>query len=233
MAVQVPCPACRAGVMVYNANYLVFLNCHACGHEFMADVERLPAIPEASSTLPVEPADSLDQAESWPAEVDESVLMFCPMCGELASESAPTCTACGEALPVDGPWNEYGWDHTSRHARRFRRHARWLGILWILLAYVLSAQDYWVGGTELALPPMILGGELAIPKLPLMTTILVGLGAFAIVGQFWAVAVGGLLNYLILFVVVWRANVASLCVLAVSIVLTHIVLHQASSARFR
>lgn len=236
MPLQVPCPACQSSVIVQNARYLVFLNCHACGHEFMAD-DGILSLARAVPEPPVDSDASFHNVafgdDSPPSEPGESILTFCPMCGELAPESTPTCTACGEALPVDRRWRRRDWNESSQAARRFRRHARWLGILWILLAYDLSSQDYWVGGVDLELPPMILSGQLAIPEIPLLTTILVALGAFAIVGQFWAVALGGLLNYLILFIVVWRAELLSLIVLAVSIVLTHIVLHQAASARSR
>lgn len=223
MPVQVRCPACRAGVIVGNANYLVFLHCHACGEEFMADAADL------AMAEPVSEADDAGSVE-WPAREEPSVLTFCPMCGELAPESAPTCHSCGEPLPVDPAFRQRPWEPAPENARRFRRNARWLGLLWILLAYVLSAEDFWIGGRSFALP-IFLGGDLTIPKIPVLTTVLVCLGAFALVGQFWAVAVGGLLNYLILFIVVWRANVLSLCLLAVSILLTHVVLHQASSAR--
>ena len=196
----------------------------------MADAEELR---KAYELIPDPRPEDEPPAIEDQEEADETVLMFCPMCGELASESMPTCPACGEPLPVDGRWNEPGWGQTSREARRFRRHARWLGVFWLMLAYWFSPYDYWVGGANLQLPPMIMEGELDIPHFPVMTTILVALAAFAIVGQFWAVAVGGLLNYLILFVVVWRASVVSLCLLAISIVMTHVALHLVSSARFR
>lgn len=238
MAVLIQCPACRAGVVVQNANYLVVLNCHSCGWEFLADAEELSAgivLPE-----PVEPDDAWTgetetlETPNWKqAEDDPAVLMFCPMCGELASESAPTCASCGEPLPIDGPRYNAGWDLTTRDVRRFRRHARFLGALWILMAYALSSEDLWVGGTELALPPMLMGGNFTIPPIPLMTTLLICLGAFALVGQFWAVALGGLLNYLILFLVVWQVNFVCLGLITVSIVFTHYVLHHASAARFR
>lgn len=225
--------------MVHNANYLVFLNCHACGREFMADAEELaaaPWVPDEPSWEEASPKEPEADPGAWLSdkrEKGEPVFLFCPMCGELAAESAPTCEACGEPLPTDRASNENGLGRTSEQGRRFRRHARWLGLFWILMAYLISPHDYWVGGTDLALPPMIMGGNLALPEIPLLTSVLVGLGAFALVGQFWAVAVAGLFNYLILFVVVWRAHVLSLCLLAVSIVLTHVVLHQASGVRFR
>jgi hypothetical protein len=108
-----------------------------------------------------------------------------------------------------------------------------LGLLWILLGYLLIEQDFWLGQTRLALPEVISRTRITIPSIPLMTSVLFGLGAFALAGQFWAVAVGGLLNYLVLFIMVWQANVISLVLLAAVILLTHITLHQASAARFR
>ena len=237
VAVQIRCPACWASVVVKNANYLVVLHCHSCGREFLADAEHL----STGQLLP----DSVELDSPWTDEVeppqkqdgnlageDPSVLMFCPMCGELAPESAPTCDACGEPLPVDAPRSETGGDATIQNARRFRRNARFLGGLWILLAYVLSRHDFWVAGQKLALPPMLFGGELTIPPIPLLTTVLICLGSFALVGQFWAVAVGGLMNYLILFAAVWQVNFLSLGLITVAIVFTHYVLHDASAARF-
>ncbi|MCA9072652.1 MAG: hypothetical protein KDA84_27205 [Planctomycetaceae bacterium] len=236
MAVQIRCPACRAGVVVKNANYLVVLNCHSCGWEFLADAEELSAgqwLPEtAESDEPWTDEMEPSETDDWQSrEDDPAVLMFCPMCGELAPESAPTCDGCGEPLPIDGPRNDIGKSATTRFTRRFRRNARLLGGLWILLAYVLSSQDFWIGGTTLQLTPMLFGGEFTIPEIPLLTTTLICLGSFALVGHFWAIAVGGLLNYLILFLVVWQVNFLSLGLITVSIVLTHYVLHHASVAR--
>lgn len=237
MAVRVHCPSCRAGLIVYNPKYLVVVNCHACGHEFLADGEDLSAVVDVP--LPTEPVE--DWAEAEPefederrsADDDGPIFTFCPMCGELVPEFMPYCPACGESLPEEGVWSQRGWDPSTKQARRFRRQALLLGVLWIFLAYLLVEQDYWVGGTRLVLPEVISGAGLTIPPLPLMATGLVSLAAFALAGQFWAVAVGGLLNYLILFLMVWQANVISLVLLAALIILTHITLHQASSARFR
>lgn len=236
MAVQIRCPACRAGVVVQNSKYLVVLNCHACGREFLADAEKLSAglvLPETTEPDELWTEDAqTTQKETWrEADDDPAVLMFCPMCGELAPESVPACSSCGEPLPIDSPHRPEGSDAASRPARRFRQHARLLGGLWILLAYVLARHDLWIGGTQVALPSVLFGGELTIPPIPLMASILICLGAFALVGQFWAVAAGGLLNYVILFFVVWQVNFLSLALITLSIILTHYVLHHASTAR--
>jgi DNA-directed RNA polymerase subunit M/transcription elongation factor TFIIS len=236
VAVRVPCPACRAALLVSNPHYLVVVNCHACGHEFLADGENLTEVPEApEAAQPVEYwiDDEAQVQEARPkAHKEAAVLRFCPMCGELAPESVPECPACGELLPDDqGRKGER--DPSAKNARRFRRQAQLLGVLWILLAYLILEQDFWLGGRRLDLPEVISGASVTVPPIPLMGTVLVSLAVFALAGQFWAVAVGGLLNYLVLFLMVWQANVISLALLAALIVLAHITLHQAASVRFR
>ena len=95
------------------------------------------------------------------------VLMFCPMCGELAPEAAASCPACGEPLPDDPPKSAMELDPHSLQTRRFRRRARWLGLLWIWLAYSVAVQDIWMGGHDLPLPPLLQTGKIAIPEFPL------------------------------------------------------------------
>ncbi len=234
MPIFVRCPACRASLLIQNAKYLVVLNCHVCGCEFLADGNEWPL--EGKTPPVAEELDFAPAGEEWPSHAeDRAVLMFCPMCGELAAESDPACPACGESLPDERGRRETLGEPSDKVARRFRRQARLLGLLWIVLAYLLADRDFWVGGTRLALPQVISGAgtEIAVPALPLLASLLIGLGLFALLGQFWAVAVGGLFNYLVLFLMVWQANPQHLALIVAVIVLTHITLHQAASARFR
>jgi hypothetical protein len=237
VAVRVPCPACRAALLVYNPHYLVVVNCHACGHEFLAEGENLTEV--------TEPPPPLAPAENWTGEAEAkrpeprrrpdgepALLTFCPMCGELCPESAPECPACGEALPEERS-NRENWHRSSKDGRWFRARAQVLGVGWICLAYLILEHDFWLGGTRLLLPEVISGTGLAIPPFPLLASVLVCLAVFALAGQFWAVAVGGLVNYLVLFVTAWHTHVASLVLLAAVIVSTHITLHQAASMRLR
>ena len=233
MAVRVHCPVCRAALSVNNPKYLVVVNCHACGCEFLADGKDLPETMEPlraeAENVPAEHDEIAEFQESWQAELP--ILTFCPMCGELAAETQAACPACGEPLP-DQPQRGRGWDPSTKQARRFRRQAQILGVLWLFLAYLLVDHDFWVGGSRFLFPEVISGARVALPPIPIMSTSLVCLAVFALVGQFWAVAVGGLSNYLVLFLMVWQANVLSLVVLAAVIVLTHVALHQATSGRF-
>lgn len=229
MAVRVHCPACRAALLIHNARYLVVVHCHVCGHEFLADGEGRAEVVEVPQ--PAGPTEYWTEARKPTG--DGTVLAFCPMCGELAPESAPACSACGEPLPRDESRPEPHRDPALPLTRRFRRQAQLLGVLWILLAFVIAEQDFWLGGSRVALPAAISGARVAIPPVPLLATVLVCLAAFALVGQFWAVAVGGLVNYIVLFIMVWQSNIISLVLLAALIFLTHITLHQGSSAQFR
>jgi hypothetical protein len=220
--------------MVNNARYLVVVGCPACGHEFMAEGQELSdreEAPPAPSSAVVWTAAEATEGHSWSSEERRDVLAFCPMCGDLVAESQVACPACGEPLPEARPGNSPKDDLSLAHARRFRRQAQLLGVLWIFLAFLLAEHDFWIGETRVELPAFLSGQRAMIPPIPLMATLLVGIAAFAMVGQFWAVAVGGLLNYLILFVMVWNANVVSLVMLAGVILLTHITLNQAASAR--
>lgn len=234
MAVRVQCPVCRAALSVNNPKYLVVVHCHACGCQFLADGKDLPETmepaPAEAESVRAEDDDIEEFQESWQAELP--ILTFCRMCGELAAETQAACPACGEPLPDEKPPSNRGWDPSTKQARRFRRQAQILGVLWLFLAYLLVDHDFWVGGSRLPLPEAISGARVMVPPIPLMSTSLVCLAVFALVGQFWAVAVGGLSNYLVLFLMVWQANVLSLVVLGAVIVLTHIALHQATSGRF-
>ncbi len=236
MAVRVRCPACRSAVMVLNARYRVFLHCHECGEEFMADGgEPESEWERIEEDEPEEAIFEPKQAVRLPPEpkADPTVLMFCPMCGELAAESVRSCPACGEPLPGEQPNPAVELDPHSLATRRFRRRARWLGFLWIWLAYNVASQDIWLGGYDLPLPPMLFAGHLAIPAFPLLATILVLLAIFAWAGQFWAIAVGGLFNYLILFLVVWSVDPMSMGLIAASIAFTHWTLGHPPSTRSR
>ena len=236
MAVRVYCPSCQAGLTVDNARYLVVVRCPVCEQEFMAQGHELPEKEEAPP--PRSPLESWAKAEatrekSRPPRETRDVLAFCPMCGELAAESEAACPACGEPLPDDRSRSGQLGDLSGKQARRFRRQAQLLGVLWIFLAFLMAEHDFWLSETRVELPAFLSGGRVMIPPIPVLTTVLIGIAAFALVGQFWAVAVGGLVNYLILFLMVWQANVISLVMLAGVIILTHITLNQAASARFR
>ncbi len=232
MAVRVHCPACRAGVMVLNARYRVFLHCHECGREFMANGGDSADEWELLETdEPEQPASEPDDWLSREPEPGSAVLVFCPMCGELAPELADACPACGEPLPADPPAPAVELDPQPVETRRFRRRARWLGLLWIWLAYSVAFHDIWVGGQELAIPRLLLARNIVIPEIPLLATGLICLAAFALAGQFWAIAAGGFLNYLVLFLVVWTANPLSVGLLAASIFLTHWTLLYPPAAR--
>lgn len=234
MAVRVFCPACRSGLTVYTARYLVVVNCHVCGHEFMAQGHELP---EKDSVPPPESPEEL-WGEAEPGDGKAGMLTFCPMCGDLAAESARACPSCGEPLPDDDQGQRAKGDLSIHQVRRFRTQAQFLGVLWIFLAFLLAEHDFWVSETRVELPVLLSGGRVVIPPIPVTATVLVGIAAFALVGQFWAIAVGGLLNYLILFFVAWhfllgQASVITLVVLTLVMILTHVTLHQAASARFR
>ena len=66
------------------------------------------------------------------------MLTFCPMCGDLASESARARPSCGEPLPDDRLGSQARGELSERQARRFRRQAQLLGVLWIFLAFLLA-----------------------------------------------------------------------------------------------
>jgi hypothetical protein len=158
-------------LVVHNAKYLVVVNCHACGHEFLAEGQvhseshRTPSAAVAEEYFPDEAAE---HNEEWVrADEAQAVHSFCPMCGELAAESSSECPACGEPLPEDGDWHAGGWDSSATQARRFRRQAQLLGLLWILLGYLLIEQDFWLGQTRLALPEVISRTRITIPSSPI------------------------------------------------------------------
>jgi hypothetical protein len=225
VVVVVSCPACGAGVTIRDPESLA-LTCYACGHEFQAEGHKRPAR--------IGGPPSTDVVEIWPdrdTEPKRDVLTFCPMCGELAAESAQACPACGEPLPDDRPGRFPQFDSSTKQARRFRRQAQLLGVLWIFLAFLLAEHDFWLSERRVEFPAFLSSKSVMIPPIPLLSALLIAIAAFALVGKFWAVAVGGLLNYLLVFFMVWQPNVINLIMLAGVIVLTHLTLNQAASAR--
>jgi hypothetical protein len=200
----------------------LWVRCQACGQEFLA---------EGQEGLQVRPLEFWEEQDT--VHSPREVLTFCPMCGDLAAESAQACPSCGEPLPDDRPGIHERYDASVKQDRRFRRQAQLLGVLWIFLAFLLSEHDFWLGERRVELPAFLAGGGVTIPPIPLMATLLIAIAAFALVGKFWAVAVGGLVNYLLVFFMVWQPNVINLVLLAGIIVLTHLTLNQAASSRYR
>ncbi len=245
MASSVRCPACKAKVVVHNPKYMVVVKCHSCAQEFLAasaePIEEIEIKPELVEPVLLPDAES-DWRESYEQKApytspeesrgEPAVVVFCPMCGELSPEWVPTCPACGEELFHDEHPDDWVYQSPA-HSHKFYALARVLGLLWIVLAVLVLPDDFWVGGGGLYMPGESAKESLGLPNFPLIASLLFGLGVFALMGQFWAIAAGGLLNYLVLFLMVWKESYSSLAVLGMAILLTHMTLNQSGTTRSR